>query len=267
MDVNAINKIAELAIQASEKNRLGTFVPALLAGDKPVSLEHLQQYRSRFRGTFSTRSIRDFAEYVKAHADDAESQGFVDTETLSATVFLNIGNSAEAGHADWRAKLTPKATAAYAAVLKIDGERLTQKGAIDWLEDWHVFLSAHFGEEKRPLSAVVAAIREIKVSSKGEEKHVENENSRKRSAMEEVEASAAGGIPTTITVRVEPYEELKLRDFPLRLSIITGGPAPLIAFRLAQREAIEEEIAQEFKGTLASLIGDTPTLTVGTFAP
>lgn len=266
MDATAIKEIERLALAEAKAWDLHTDTPAALVNGQIISLESLQEGRARFRGVFKTRSIADFAEYVKNNADSS-AEGFVDTDTVSATVFINIGTEEAPGHADWRAVLTPKPTAGYAAALALDGKKLSQKEAIDWIEDWHTFLSASIGGEKKPLSAAIDAIRNIKVSTKAESNHVEADNARKRSAMEEVEASSAGGIPSAIVMRVEPYEDLKLRDIILRLSVITGGPAPVIAFRIAQRGAMEEEVAQEFKKTLAQLIGDEVSLVCGTFTP
>lgn len=267
MDATAIKEIERLANEAAKNRDLDTDSNTILVDGKVIPLEQYDDGRFRFRGRFATNSIRDFAEYVKENHRPDHSQGFVDTNKLSATVFLNIGNLESPGHCDWTASIVPKETAAYAALRKIDGKPLSQRDATDWLEDWHPFLKANYGADTKPLTAAIAALRDIKVSTKGEQVSVEGDTNRKRSAMEEVEASSAGGIPSSITMNVEPYEELRIRDFTLRISVITGGPAPQILFRLAQKEAIEEDIAQEFKKVLRQMIGDTPKFTAGTFQP
>jgi uncharacterized protein YfdQ (DUF2303 family) len=267
MDASAIKQIGDLAIKAEKAQRLETDTEAYLVDGKIVSLESLQEGRARFRGTYTTGSIADFAGYVSEHATDY-SQGFVGVGPgLSSTVFINAGYVDDPGHCDWRAVLNPQPTAGFAAAMKVDGQKLDQKAAIEWLEDWNTFLTAQYGEEKRPLSAAIAAIRDIKITKSGESTHVENDNARKRTALEEVEASASGGIPSAIVMKVEPYEELRLRDIVIRIAVITSGPAPQISFRIAQREALTEAIAQDFKKTLQERIGETPKLLIGSFQP
>jgi uncharacterized protein YfdQ (DUF2303 family) len=52
------------------------------------------------------------------------------------------------------------------------------------------------------------------------------------------------------------------RDFTIRLSIITGGDRPAIGLRITRLDAVQEDIALEFKDLLVS---DFSELTLKTY--
>lgn len=80
-----------------------------------VDLERYQAGRNRFRGTYSTHSLADYSAYVVERAVPA-ARGFIDQDSMSCIVLFNIGTAEVPGHADDRAVLRLKASAAFAAV-------------------------------------------------------------------------------------------------------------------------------------------------------
>jgi uncharacterized protein YfdQ (DUF2303 family) len=77
------------------------------------------------------------------------------------------------------------------------------------------------------------------------------------SAMERIEAKNQSLIPAEISFTCEPYLGLKPFTFTIRVGIDTSEDRPLIAFRILRLEAIEEEIAEEFKAILVKAFEGT----------
>lgn len=265
MDANAIEKIESLALAAAGANRIDADTPAVILGGNIKTLEHLQSGRSRFRGAFTTNALSEFAGYVKAHTG---GHGFIDADEFSARVFHNLGDTVEPGHADWTSTLTLEPTAAYAALQTIEGRALTQKQVVEWVEDWSSQLRAKFGAESDAVSITqaLAAIRNLTISAKSDVTHTDKDFGASRSALEEIEAKAQGGIPSHLLFTCEPYLGFSSREFALRLSVVTGDK-PALTLRIVSKEAVAEDIAREFKSRLLEEIGDAATMTIGNFTP
>lgn len=272
MDSTAIKAIADLAIAATHAAHLGTPTPALIDNGKVISIEYLQAGRSRFRGRLVTASLPDFVGYVRAHANNAASaaHGFIDADALAATAIFNLGDEASPGHADDVAVLVLKPTAAYRAVQFIDGKRLGQKQFAEWLEDWSQHLTAFAGfGDVIPLVAAIAAVRSVKVKKTNEATSTVRNFGATRSALEDIEAQANGAaaLPDALEFQCTPYLGLAEQSAELRISVITDEDKPTFSIRWARREQAEESIAQDFKRLLTDEVGDSASMTIGTFTP
>lgn len=266
MDASAIQKIAGLALAATAIPDEHTGKAIALHRDVELyDMEHFGAGRRRFRGTLNTTSLTDFIAYVKAH----RGEGFIDAERLSATVFFNLGDASAPGHGDWRAILTMKATAAFAALRKLDGQQQTQRSLIDFLEDWGQFLTPYGqdGAENPSMAKAIAAIRSVTIKATSETETNQGDFNASRSALDEIEARSRHTLPGGFVFTTEPYLGLPSRDFKLRLSVLTDAKEPRLVLRMVQREAQDEAIAQDFKRVLIEEIGEAATLTIGTFAP
>lgn len=268
MDEPAVRLIQQTAIDADHNRLPGSFddLAALPDNYKIHDLEKYLAERRRFRGALTTASLSDFVAYVKGHAG---GEGFIDGDQLSAKVFFNLGNVDAPGHADWTATLQLKATAAYRALLAVNGQRKTQRDMIEWLEDWNRYLGALTGEANNAITigAAIEAIRKINITSKKDTTHVQDERRAAMSSMEEVEASAGPSLVKHINFVCEPYLGLPERTFNLRMQVLTSHDDPLLILRIASLEEQQEEIAKDFKKALISEVGDSASLTIGTFAP
>jgi uncharacterized protein YfdQ (DUF2303 family) len=267
MDSQAIELIQNTAIDAHKANRLDEMhTPAFIAGEKVVSLEHLQEGRSRFRGSYTSNSLESFADYVKSHASSAS--GFVDADKMSARVFFNLGDKTAPGHGDWIATLQLKPTPEYAAMLAINGRKLEQRAMVEWIEDWASFLQPidSNGTEIAP-SKALTAIRKLTIKATSESTHQDKDFGARRSAIEDVEATADEGIPYALSFAAVPYTGLSRRTFTLRLGVLTGGDKPQLVLRPVALESAVDAIADEFRRTLGALIGESATLHIGIFNP
>ncbi|WP_160286516.1 DUF2303 family protein [Pseudomonas knackmussii] len=256
------NAIAAAATRVTGSAGAMAVVPE---GFKLHSLEKLEAHRNRFRGALSTSSLADFVTYVKERADEL-THGFVDKDSMSCRVIFNLGNADLAGHADDFATLALQPTAAYAALQRLAGQRLSQKDLAEWMEDWRDFLQAITPtDEVLPLVQAIAAVRNITIKASSERTTVEGNLNASRSAMDQVEAASQDTLPGSLIFSCPPFDGLPVRNFVLRLAVITTEAKPVIKLRWVGEEQVREEIAQEFKELLAAEIADSTSLTIGTF--
>jgi uncharacterized protein YfdQ (DUF2303 family) len=273
MDASLINAIGALALSANDANKLATPTPAIVLGNTVVSLENLQDGRSRFRGGLKTNSLADFVAYVKRdHGIDKalQPQTYIDASNLSASAFFNLGNHQNPGHADHTAQLKLEQTAAYRAVMAADGKRIDQKALAEWLEEWGAQLTVWGVDEQIPVSFAINAIRSVTVKAVAESKTTVGNFSQARTAMEDIEAKASGltSLPHRIEFRFTPALGLSEQSADLRLSLIANPEEkPTFALRWIGREQVVEAIAQDFKRVLFEEIGESALLTIGTFTP
>lgn len=230
-----------------------------------VDLERYQEGRNRFRGTFSTHSLADFSAYVVERAAPA-ARGFIDQDAMSCIVLFNLGTPEEPGHADDRAVLRLKASAAFAAVQAVCGQGLAQKAMSDWIEDWNQHLSAT-DESGAVMSTAkaIAAVRTITVKASSESDHAVSETRASRSTMDQIEASSKDTLPAWLDFKVIPFDGLGEQVIRLRVSVITSGSQPVLKLRWIGEEAQREAIAQEFKLVLEAGAGESAKLALGTF--
>ncbi|WP_367239102.1 DUF2303 family protein [Pseudomonas fulva] len=262
----ALQLIIDDALAAAGK-QLDTHSPVALVPDgaKIVDLERFQDHRNRFRGTYSTHSLADFGAYV-VERSAAAARGFIDQDAMSCTVLFNLGTPDQPGHADDRAVLRLKASAAFAAVQAVCGQSLVQKSMSDWIEDWNQHLSASDENgQTMSIAKAIAAVRTITVKASSESDHAVGETRASRSTMDQIEASSKETLPAWLDFKVTPFEGLGEQVIRLRVSVITGGTQPVLKLRWIGEEAQREAIAQEFKAVLDAKVGSAAKLSLGTF--
>lgn len=264
MNAEAIQKIQELT-QAASIGNPGTDVPTLLvpSGFKLASLEAYMDAPKRFRGCFTTRSLADYAEYV--NIQDAANV-YVDIDNMSAEAFFDIGDSADPGHGEHTARLQLERTAPYAAMAGAHGATFGQRDLAHWIEDWHAHIEGEdsSGNSMSP-GQLAAAVRRIDIKSTSERSHEDGDWNASRSGLDRLDARTGGAIPAVIRFTCTPYEYLSVHTFELRVSILTDSDKPKLKLRAIGLEAQQEEIAQEFKATLAEHLDEPATLLLGTF--
>lgn len=278
MDSSAVKSIGQLAIEAANANRIDATTPAIILTDSNgrqtvCSIEHLQEGRSRYRGTFATQNLGAFADYVVATVDNnaprTPAAGFIDPDHASAVAYFNLGDHEHPGHGDNTAALTLKPTAAYAALLATTQRALDQRTLHDFLEDWRDNITVLVDGQPRDngIANALAAVRDITVEQARKVQHVERDFGATRSAMESVDARSTLTLPSGFEFKAVPYEGLQERTFRLRLGVNTGGDKLSLTLRIQQAEQLSEDIARDFLARLAAKLGTASTLTLGTFTP
>lgn len=247
-DQSAIQELTKAQAIASANKAITDQLESLVALPTDYQLHDLEPYltyRRRARGVMLTSSLQDFAAYTQACAEEGASV-FVSAEEMTATAVLNLGTPIEPGHADSRAKLELRKTAAYQALVQHAGGRaLSQTVAAEFLEDWidQVYCFNEAGEVKAHYA--LAAIRKLTIESMRKLESSEQSLGASRSAFESVQATSAAPIPTMIRFRCEPYYGLAERTFVLRLGVQTGGDKPAIMLRIIKAEQHAQEMAAE----------------------
>lgn len=305
MDSSAIDRIAQLAVKADNARRLDTTTPAIVLaagnGEERVeSLERFQAHRSRFRGTYATSSINDFAQYVIARPG---AKGFIDTERMAAEVFFNLletdprlaSSSGPAdvitpdpakipGHADHVAVLKLQETAPFKAMLAATAEDdprkgvkarvFSQKSIVEWIEDWSDYLAADYPDatdnqvnDPHRIRQALTALRKVKIKANAEAVHTDKDFGASRSALEDVEASSEVGLPRGFRFTCTSHDGLPVSVFYLRLGVRPDAEKPTFILRWPRRESDIEQLGQDFKKAILDAIGDKATLLLGTFDP
>ncbi len=135
------------------------------------------------------------------------------------------------------------------ALLSVNGERNSQKSLAEWIEDWADYLVGFDANGAIQATKAAAAVSKITIEANQTADFEDNDFSGKRSLMESVEAKTKDIMPVAFEFKCVPFEGLKERPFKLRLSIITGD-RPVLVLRIIQLEAVQEEMANEFRDLL-----------------
>lgn len=269
MDAETIKQIGSLSIAAQIQTVPLTLQDKIMAVHGDIGIHPLEPYapgRFRFRGSMKTASIADFIAYVKQR----KGEGYIDGDSLTAKVYFNLGDSENPGHADWHASLALKPTAAYVALQNVDGKKLGQQDAVDFLEDWMPNILG-IGQEGESLAVprCIGILRKISIEAKSKVETEQSNFKGAQSAFESIEATSENGLPEGFTFSCTPYLGLPERTFMLRLSVLTESATktPRLVLRLVKLEAEKEAIVQDFKELLIREVGDAAALTIGTFSP
>jgi len=140
MDKSAIEQIQQSATQECLVRHLKsnlTHDPVIIAPDnfKLRSLEPYMKNRSGYRFTFKTESINDFIQYG-IDFDQVGASCFVDSSHMVAKTVFDLGTLEEPLHQEHTAFLSLEKTAAFSKLLSMNGAKLSQRQASDFIEDW-----------------------------------------------------------------------------------------------------------------------------------
>lgn len=255
MDKSAIQQIQQSATQEALIEHLATketHVPLMISSHDfgVIDLEQYMEYRSSFRFTFQTKSIKDFIQYGKDF-DQAGASCFVDSSNMGAKTIFDLGTKEEPLHQNHKALLSLDKTAAFLALLDVNGSRMSQKNASDFIEDWadDIVIFSTTGDSMSPTQAA-NSLRNLTIESAREVNSKIDDYAESMSTMEKVEAKNKESLPGDINFTCTPYLHLKERTFDIRLSLITSGDRPALTFRILRLESIKEDIAEEFKDIL-----------------
>ncbi|WP_235593486.1 DUF2303 family protein [Pseudomonas syringae pv. tomato] len=72
------------------------------------------------------------------------------------------------------------------------------------------------------LRRAAGAIRSITIEQARKSEHVVGDMSASRSAMDQIEAKSAEGLPAELLFSVIPYEGLQAQTIQLRVAVLTG---------------------------------------------
>lgn len=220
------------------------------------SLENYMEYAARYRLNYRTTSIKDFNEYNKLHDQDGATC-FIDADSMTAKSIFDLGTVELPGHKENMARITLKQTAAFSAILCINGQKLAQKHAGEFIEDWFEQMEV-FTSDGESITArnAAASLQNLTIEAARSVTSAIDNFGESMSSMEKIEAKNKDLLPAEIHFHCNPYNGLDERKFALRISILTGDDKPKISFRILQLESIEEKIAEEFKDVISEASED-----------
>lgn len=273
MEREALQLIIDQALEAAAKelDLDSARVVVLPEGAKLESLEKFQTFRNRFKGHMFTRSLHDFAAYLRQHAEEYSEHEwppiFVDQGNMAASVFFDFGNRELPGHCDDSATLSLTPTAPYARMLDVVNKHMTQANLLEYLEDWAPALLAHANDSPITMGAAINAIRRITVNELRKTEVTLKPFYSSESTLDEVETSSAEVMPTAFSMMITPYDGLPLEEIKLSLSANVGPNGLFFKLRWQGEEAQREEIAKGFKLSLSDALGEAAPfpLIIGSF--
>lgn len=273
MDESAIRQIqkqeATVEVNAAIRTALDTMrhPVAALPGDYGVQdLERYMDRRARFRGIMKAATLQSFVAYAEANGED-EGSVFIDRKAMRALAFLNLGSVSAPGHGDHVASLQLEPTSEYQALLDVHQSTLSQRELIDWMEDWsHVATFFDQAGEALEFRRAVGCIRRMTIEHLKRREHEVEDFRESASAMEQVEAKSSDTLVAGFRYHVQPFEAFGERDFDVRLSIRTGGSAPMLVPRIRRLDGHREEMAEEFAEIITARLPGVVCLQ-GSFSP
>lgn len=264
MDKSAIEKIQESTTQKQIFEFLTqnpTDAPTVIIPQdfQIKSLEPYMAKRDNYRFTFKTENIKDFIQYG-IDFDQAGASCFVDSSGMIAKTVFDLGTLEEPLHQEHKAYLSLDKTAAFSKLLSMNGAKLSQRQASDFIEDWdrEIIIRSTNGEYMNAKEAA-ASLRDLTIESARKINTKVDDYSESMSTMEKVEAKNKHLLPGEIKFGCVPYLHLEEQSFVIRVSLITSGDTPQLSFRIIKLESIKEEIAENFKQILIDGLEDCKT--------
>ena len=276
MDASAIKEIQETAILAASVRPDGidpeSSIFVMPSSFKVVNAEGTNLHRDRFRGSYETKSIPDFLEYVKLHGEVvADTKGFIDTtnDEFTAKAFFNLTIGDLAGHADDVAILTLEQTPEFAALTKIENVKIKQRALSDFVEDWaHVLTPFDANGVAIETKKALNSIRNVKISRNVDINSSVHDSGRALSAAEQVElVGQSESLPSFFTLRTSAYHGLSTRELDIRFIRSDNDNEPVFTLQIIRRAQVMENLATDFKHTIAAELQDYGTFLIGTFTP
>ncbi len=267
-DAEAIKELTKAEAISAADDALSVKVGAVTALPNDYSIHDLEKFlpnRRRIRGTMATTNVTHFAYYSVDQKEEGATV-FVNQDSMIAVAVLNLGTPEVPGHADNRAQLETKKTAAYNAMLNVaSGRALKQTEVAEFLEDWPGQLQCFNDQGGVTLPKAIAAVRKITIEAMRKQESSEQQLSASKSAFESVQATSSEPLPTTIYFSCVPYHGLSLRQFVLRLGVQTSGEKPAITLRVVNAEQHAEDMATELVGLVVAEIGESMPVLIGQY--
>jgi len=246
-----------------ELGGIGTKAPVIITpeGFSLSCLEKHMENRTTYRFDFSTKSIKDFGAYCKEF-DMAGGKCFVNSDCMYAQSIFDLGTYEAPLHQLHKATLQLDKTAAFKSLLSLSGKHLSQKDAANFVEDWadNVVVTSKDGVVMT-INQAAKQLREITIEQVAKVDSQVGDFGESMSAFEKIEAKNQELIPASIKFTCSPYHGLGMREFTVRVGIITGEQKPSISLRIIKLEAQEEDMAEEFKEILVDMFADTQLAT------
>lgn len=269
---DAIQHLVNLGAAQQIGEKLPTQAAALPQDHRIEDFEHLLPFPIRYRTKISTHSLDDFVDVTNAENSRLATDGgaapcFIDDEKMSATAIFNLGTFGDPGHGDHKAILTLRKTVEFQELLRIDGGRMDQKTAAEWLEDWRDFLTPVWEQdigERANMASAINVVRNVSIEATVKAERSVTDFGAEKSDLEKIEARGRDlPIPARFVFKCAPYQHLSERDIALRLSLTTGDK-PQLTLRIIRLDSLQDELMEEFRTVLSGKLDDGVKVIIGT---
>lgn len=268
MEKDAIKLIGDMAHSKEfieHISSISTARPFALLPDSMnvTDLENYLPTPTRFRNTFSTYRISEFARYC-VDFDTNTAQCIIYADELSfradpkAMTVFDMGGPGAPLHADHKATIKLQKLPEYQTAIDFDGQTFDQRKFAEWIEEYADQLTI-FTSDGVSLSPVLAArsIRELTIKAARQSSSTVDEMSESRSISESIEAENAGAKPAVIKYTFIPYPDFEEYTIEFRLSILTSGESPKFVARMLRQDRLIRAIADEFTEKVTSGLKET----------
>lgn len=245
--------------EAGRNMHLADYNAVAIPNDYSIhKLEGLSLTRDRSRGTYTTALLDDFARFANEHNETTRT--FIDARNWSAAAILNWKLDGAQGHCDFMARLVIEPSPEWDALRRLHGMKFTQRGLIDFIEDWTHCIPS-FGDlagNSMTMPQAIAAIRDIKVASQKTNFNNAAEMRTERGMLETIEARDSDKWPAHMGWACTPAFALQPIVADVRLSVLTSHDTPTIAARIVAFDALREHVAHNFSTLLQSKLETQP---------
>lgn len=263
LEVGLIRDLIATGIQPVDR---AVIVPT---GYQLTDIEKFEKSPYRLRGSFNTRDLAEFGDFVRAEGNEARTAIFVDPDNFQAVARFDHGNMADPGWAEFRARLSLQKTPEYEAFLSIcDGQPMKQEPLVDWILDWRDGLEFTASQDiddfdPMPLAAALQSIRKLETSIGKAQTHQSGDLAAQRTTLEHARISSEP--PARMRMRLAPYREFGDTTLTARM-VYTPSDPPAIRIRPVGLDAKKDEFSRCFSGLIRDRLGDGWRVHIGTFS-
>lgn len=261
MDGAALEKILQVADAAMTSLDAENGLALVPQGYNIKDLDGFRDRPRHFKEIFATHDIRAFGDYVNDTAEvytgsmwNLYLQAWTGAQdTLKADITFDCGTPAKPGHGFHRASLSLRRTPLLNAVDAIEGQPLTKRQLIEFVEDWHPDLSGSrpgLDGDEIPIAGVLRALREFKIKSSQDMTLVDKGLATSRSQFDEMDADSPD-MPAYIVATGVPFDGLDEVDMRLRLIVnlpLAGDTKgePMFKLKMVKKDVFLKELETDF---------------------
>lgn len=217
------------------------------------SLEAFQQYRNRYRASFKTALVEDFAAYVK---DNGGTVCFLNPETRTARTIFDLGTLEQPGHWEHKAVLMTAITPEFHALESANGQMQPHRSFIEFMEDWRAFWSAVDAEGNEiPQPKAIAALRSMTVENITKAASEVDDMAERRSSMESIEARSQEVQIHRFLFDLVPLEGFSIRRIECRFGFRAHNGLHL-GISIIGKGQLDKELSEEFQAIVAEQLPD-----------
>jgi len=259
-----LNNGVQEILEAADPAAAGIVLPSDF---ELVDLEKYMPSKRSFRGEFSSSMIDEAVTYTEVMAM-ADSRCFIDMENMAAKFIFDFGSNNTPLHGDNTGLLKLKQTAPYKQIIGVNQRPQPQREMAEWIEDNIDYLGfVNASGEEIHAAAVLAAVRNVTIDQLKQVNSSEGDWASERTAMEKISIKDTDNLPKFMTFTCNPYQGLEIRDITCRFSFTTSGDSIGFSLKIVNFEKLQEELADEFKTTLASKLDKSNVaVSIGNFS-